>query len=86
MSTPDLAVQIEHLDQRLAQVEAILRRLEQLLISLEVSPSGESPPTQTRLPQTIRLVSTRGRKSFPPSFLFSAEIAEKLLNRESCLS
>ncbi len=62
MSAPDLAIQIQHLDQRLAQVEAMLRRLEQLLLSLQETQPGESPPRQTRLPQTIRLVSPRLRQ------------------------
>ncbi len=62
MSTPELAIQIQHLDQRLAQVEASLRRVEQLLINLQDSQAGESAALQTRLPRTIRLASPRLRQ------------------------
>ena len=62
MSTPDLALQMQHLDQRLAQVEASLRRVEQLLLSLQDIRVGELPPTPALLPKTIRLASPRLRQ------------------------
>ena len=59
MSTPNLAAEIQHLDERLAQVENTLLRLEQLLLNRE-SQSLPSPDLKPR-PKTIRFASPRLR-------------------------
>ena len=62
MSAPDLTVQMQQLDQRLAQVEATLHRLEQLLLNTQTTPAGGPLQTMTQLPGTIRFTSPRLRR------------------------
>ena len=62
MSAPDLTVQMQQLDQRLAYVEATLHRLERLLLDMQTTPAGEPSQTMTRLPGTIRFASPRLRR------------------------
>lgn len=61
MSTPDLAEQMQHLDQRLEHVEAVLQRLEQMLMNLQGSGPEEVPAASAHLPKVVRIASPRLR-------------------------
>jgi hypothetical protein len=57
MTTPDVTIQLERLDQRLAEVEASLHRLERLLLS-QPAPQLDQLSQQAR---PLRFVSPRLR-------------------------
>lgn len=62
MTTLELVTQIQSLDQRLAQVEATLLRLEQLMQSQLAAQFAEPAHRPTGLRKPIRFVSTRLRR------------------------
>jgi len=62
MTASDLTTQIQQLDQRLAQVEATLLRIEHMLVELQAAPTDPSTVHLTRLPRRVRFVSPRLRR------------------------
>lgn len=61
MTTPDLTIQLERLDHRLAEVEASLHRLERLVLSQQAT-QPEPLSQQTKLEaRPLRFVSPRLR-------------------------
>lgn len=57
MNASDLTIQMQRLDQRLAQVEAVMLRLEQLLLDLQPAPSDQLSQKLVRVSKTVRFVS-----------------------------
>ena len=62
MTASDLTTQIQQLDQRLAQVEATLLRIEHMLVELHAAPTDQSTVQLTQLPRRVRFVSPRLRR------------------------
>jgi uncharacterized coiled-coil protein SlyX len=61
MTSVDLTVHVQQLDQRLAEVESTLLRLEQLLVSIQTTLADEQTHILAPLPRRVRFISPRLR-------------------------
>ncbi len=57
MPSIDLTVHVQQIDQRLADVETTLLRLEQLLVSIQTTLAEEPTHTLAPLPRRVRFIS-----------------------------